>query len=624
MVVVDVARPRECLLEESNLIALLFEDGPSRNGIISLNNIGISVHFVSMSTSLLLEKCSQPKIILPEWLVTVYPEIHPIDIEFIKNSKEPMVEVTLEFVHGTVIPSPFCLDTFKASLVGLQVSSGLHFQVNSSGIPLYVRVASTMEGSGVITEETRIILHQDRLAESTSDLVDLYKEDLANFDLLAKAARLPISDELNDKALVYCLYTKQIRCWPVFENSVAANSVARVDLVGIAEDDEADDDHEVVDHLVRRLPQNDALIVLRMVDLYRSDVALKRLRSLFEAIASSPSSTVWLSCLERPSRLLTLLSRNDRFQVVEFSPSPLSNAARLAYLSQRLGIDGKTLNSYKWRMNGLELSELDALIEEFNVAEGTFDIKLNRALELVASSSRPQYLKVLGKGLGSWEEMLGYADIKAKIIQLLYGPVENPELYAKFGLGRSPGILLYGPSGCGKSSMVHAIANDGTFSVLQLDLAALKSKYLGETEERLRACFAQARQNAPCILFIDEIDTLGKRRGLTGEGAGGVEERLLSTMLNEIDGIEELGQVIIIGCTNKPDQIDSALKRPGRLDTHILVDRPSQEDIGTIVRHWSSILGVEVESSQFIGLSCADIVQYFQELGREQINTLLG
>jgi transitional endoplasmic reticulum ATPase len=236
----------------------------------------------------------------------------------------------------------------------------------------------------------------------------------------------------------------------------------------------------------------------------------------------------------------------------------------------------------------------------------------------------------MSRGQCSWEDIRGYDEQLGKIKSMLYGPWKHQDLYTKFGILKSPGMLFYGPSGCGKSSVVQAIANDGTFSVIEVDLSELKSKYLGETEERLRHVFSIARQNAPCVLFLDEIDALGKRRGVSGgeSGSGGAEERLLSTLLNEMDGIEDLGAVTIIGCSNRIDAIDSALKRPGRLDFHVHFDYPSKNDRGLLIESMVKKMNVDGAESDGIvqlvnlteSMSCAEIVQIFQEAGRLAIN----
>jgi len=140
------------------------------------------------------------------------------------------------------------------------------------------------------------------------------------------------------------------------------------------------------------------------------------------------------------------------------------------------------------------------------------------------------------------------------------------------------GLILYGPSGCGKTLMINALSSDYSINFVSVKGSEIMSKYLGESEHKIRKLFAQARKLTPCILFFDELDSIGTKRNWSDDGTGGVDERVLSTMLNEMDGIQERQGIFIIGCTNRPDLIDDALLRPGRFDHLIYIDMPNVED----------------------------------------------
>ncbi|RKP15118.1 P-loop containing nucleoside triphosphate hydrolase protein, partial [Piptocephalis cylindrospora] len=126
------------------------------------------------------------------------------------------------------------------------------------------------------------------------------------------------------------------------------------------------------------------------------------------------------------------------------------------------------------------------------------------------------------------------------------------------------GILLYGPSGCGKSLMIQEMVHKLHLNALFVKGPEIFSKYLGETEATLSRIFASARASAPCVIIMDEVESLGMRRG--SGGGGGVEGRVLSTLLNEMDGVGDTRGVLIIGATNAPWEMDEALLRPGRFD----------------------------------------------------------
>ncbi|GBB95810.1 hypothetical protein RclHR1_02620001 [Rhizophagus clarus] len=175
-----------------------------------------------------------------------------------------------------------------------------------------------------------------------------------------------------------------------------------------------------------------------------------------------------------------------------------------------------------------------------------------------------------------WNDIGGYEHIKKKIKQVIEWPIIKHETYKKLGVEPSSGILLYGPSGCGKTLMVRALVTESHMNVICIDGPKIYSKYLGDTEKTIRDLFKRARQIIPCIIFIDELDSIASKREWDCNNSNGVNERVLSTLLNEMDGIQDLKQVFIIGCTNKPDQIDDALLRPGRFDQLIYVELPNE------------------------------------------------
>ncbi|ORX60122.1 AAA-domain-containing protein [Piromyces finnis] len=178
----------------------------------------------------------------------------------------------------------------------------------------------------------------------------------------------------------------------------------------------------------------------------------------------------------------------------------------------------------------------------------------------------------------SWNEIGGYEKIVEKIKHLVKWPLLYPETYTKLGVKPPSGLILYGPSGCGKTLMINALSSDYSINFVRVKGSEIMSKYLGESEHKIRKLFAQARKLNPCVLFFDELDSIGTKRNWSDDGTGGVDERVLSTMLNEMDGIQERQGIFIIGCTNRPDLIDDALLRPGRFDHLIYIDMPNVED----------------------------------------------
>jgi len=155
-------------------------------------------------------------------------------------------------------------------------------------------------------------------------------------------------------------------------------------------------------------------------------------------------------------------------------------------------------------------------------------------------------------------------------------PVEHPEKFVKFGLQPSKGVLFYGPPGTGKTLLAKAIANECAANFISVKGPELLSMWFGESESNIRDIFDKARAAAPCVVFLDELDSIAKSRGGSVGDAGGASDRVVNQLLTEMDGMASKKSVFIIGATNRPDQIDPALLRPGRLDQLIYVPLPDE------------------------------------------------
>ena len=178
----------------------------------------------------------------------------------------------------------------------------------------------------------------------------------------------------------------------------------------------------------------------------------------------------------------------------------------------------------------------------------------------------------------SWSEVGGIEEVKRRIRRAIEWPVLHAAAYRALGITTPRGVLLHGPPGCAKTSLARAAAGATGVSFTYLSGATLYSPYVGEAERQLREAFSLCRSCAPAILFIDELDAIVGNRGSgggDGGGAGeGVQLRVLSTLLNEMDGVSATAQIVLIGATNRPDALDAALLRPGRFDEVIEVPLP--------------------------------------------------
>ncbi|XP_069349275.1 ATPase family gene 2 protein homolog A isoform X1 [Eulemur rufifrons] len=173
----------------------------------------------------------------------------------------------------------------------------------------------------------------------------------------------------------------------------------------------------------------------------------------------------------------------------------------------------------------------------------------------------------------SWSDIGGLENIKLKLKQAVEWPLKHPESFIRMGIQPPKGVLLYGPPGCSKTMIAKALANESGLNFLAIKGPELMNKYVGESERAVREIFRKARAVAPSIIFFDELDALAVERG-SSLGAGNVADRVLAQLLTEMDGIEQLKDVTILAATNRPDRIDKALMRPGRIDRIVYVPLP--------------------------------------------------
>src|ERR1044072_1835935 len=177
----------------------------------------------------------------------------------------------------------------------------------------------------------------------------------------------------------------------------------------------------------------------------------------------------------------------------------------------------------------------------------------------------------------NYEDIGGIKDSILKIREMIELPIRHPELFEKLGIDAPKGVLLYGPPGTGKTLLAKAVANETNASFFTISGPEIMSKFYGESEKRLRDTFEQAQERSPSILFLDELDSIApKREGVSGE----VERRIVSQLLTLMDGINSRGKIIVIGASNRPNAIDSALRRPGRFDREIEIGIP--DDAGRL------------------------------------------
>ncbi|MFH1501292.1 MAG: CDC48 family AAA ATPase [archaeon] len=211
------------------------------------------------------------------------------------------------------------------------------------------------------------------------------------------------------------------------------------------------------------------------------------------------------------------------------------------------------------------------MLENLKVTKKDF----NDSLKVVRPSAMREVL-VETPNIG-WNDIGGLDKVKQELKEAVEWPMKYPESFVNMGIKPPRGVLLYGPPGTGKTLLAKAVAKESEANFIQVKGPSLLSMWVGKSEEGVRKVFERARQVAPCVIFFDEIDSLASRRG-GGMGAGHkVTEQVLNQMLAEMDGLEEMQNVIVLGATNRPDMLDPAILRPGRFDRIVLVPPPQKE-----------------------------------------------
>jgi transitional endoplasmic reticulum ATPase len=209
------------------------------------------------------------------------------------------------------------------------------------------------------------------------------------------------------------------------------------------------------------------------------------------------------------------------------------------------------------------------VLESIKIKQEHFDFALHK----VEPSAMREVL--INKPNVRWDEIGGNEDAKRALIEMVEMPLKEPEVFREVGIKPPKGVLLTGPPGTGKTLLAKAVATESDANFISVKGPELISKWVGESEKGVREIFKKAKQVAPAVIFFDEFDSIGSMRG-SGISSG-YSDKIVNQLLTELDGIEELTGVSIIAATNRPDLIDEALKRPGRLDSIIEVGLPDEK-----------------------------------------------
>jgi transitional endoplasmic reticulum ATPase len=241
---------------------------------------------------------------------------------------------------------------------------------------------------------------------------------------------------------------------------------------------------------------------------------------------------------------------------------------------------------------------------------------LTGALSVIRPLSRSATEEV-SVGSVTLDDVGDMADTKQALTEAVLWPLQHPETFERLGVDPPRGVLLYGPPGCGKTFVVRALASSGRLSVHAVKGAELMDKWVGSSEKAVRDLFRRARDSAPSLVFLDELDALAPRRGQSLDS--GVTDRVVAALLTELDGIEPLRNVVVLGATNRPDLIDPALLRPGRLEKLVFVAPPDADARREILRTagksipLSDDVDLDALAGELEGYSAADCVALLRE-----------
>ncbi|MBB3605096.1 transitional endoplasmic reticulum ATPase [Mycolicibacterium sp. BK556] len=308
-------------------------------------------------------------------------------------------------------------------------------------------------------------------------------------------------------------------------------------------------------------------------------------------------------------------------------PDGATRKAVLEVLLRDVPADELALDEIAERTPGFVRADLAALVREAALraaARASEDGKppsltqedFTGALTVIRPLSRSATEEV-SVGSVTLDDVGDMVEVKQALTEAVLWPLQHPDTFARLGVDPPRGVLLYGPPGCGKTFVVRALASSGRLSVHAVKGAELMDKWVGSSEKAVRELFRRARDSAPSLVFLDEIDALAPRRGQSFDS--GVTDRVVAALLTELDGIEPLRDVVVLGATNRPDLIDPALLRPGRLEKLVFVEPPDADARREILRTAgkSVPLSPEVDldalAAELDGYSAADCVALLRE-----------
>jgi transitional endoplasmic reticulum ATPase len=393
----------------------------------------------------------------------------------------------------------------------------------------------------------------------------------------------------------------------------------------------ADDRLKTVASAVKKVRDGGGVLLIADVDALLpatgEPVAALILGELRAAVATEGVALIATSA--RPDQLDTRLRAPDLCDRELGLPLPdaATRKALLETLLKQVPTGDLDLDEIAGRTPGFVVADLAALVREAALRAASRartdgqPPKLNQddlvgALSVIRPLSRSAS-EELTIGNVTLDDVGDMAEAKQALTEAVLWPLQHPDTFARLGVDPPRGVLLYGPPGCGKTFLVRALASTGQLSVHAVKGSELMDKWVGSSEKAVRELFRRARDSAPSLVFLDEVDALAPRRGQSFDS--GVTDRVVAALLTELDGIDPLRDVVVLGATNRPDLIDPALLRPGRLERLVFVEPPDAAARGEILRTagksipLSADVDLDEVAAGLDGYSAADCVALLRE-----------
>ncbi len=403
------------------------------------------------------------------------------------------------------------------------------------------------------------------------------------------------------------------------------------------------------------MARKDEPLQMRIGEVKQRDVGKKRARigpDAMDYLKVTPGDIIEISCSKSSCAVVWPADEDEKHQDIiridgqtrKNVDASLNDIAKIKKVTTKVAktvvlvpmndsvtVDKEFTDFVKNRLKGLPLSLGDEI--SVMILGNSMDFKINKiSPKNVIKIDRSTNLSILSETVldkkirVTYEEVGGLrSEIKAmrEIVEL---PLRHPELFKRLGVDAHSGILLYGPPGCGKTLIAKVLASESEANMYSINGPEIMNKYYGETEARLRDIFKEAKDNAPSIIFIDEIDAIAPKRE---EAYGDVEKRVVAQLLALMDGLTERGNVIVLGATNRPESVDPALRRPGRFDREVEISVPNEDGRLEVLQIHTRGMPIDEEidlrelASELHGYTGADIKSLCREAALKAIRRYL-